>query len=84
MGSLAMYMSHSNHSRAGLSVGMIMTASVLALTLSLAISILLCSHFYFVFTNQCSVEAGVLSTFNPFFVSHPLIGQALGDVEVQG
>lgn len=45
-----------------------MTGSVLAATLSLAILVLLVSHIYMVFANQCSVEAGVLSSFNPFFV----------------
>ena len=41
-------------------MGVMMTASVLAMTLSLAIAVLLFSHIYMVFANQCSVEAGVL------------------------
>jgi len=46
----------------------IMTGSVLALSLSIAILVLLVSHIYMVFANQCSVEAGALTFFNPFFV----------------
>jgi len=44
-------------------------ASVLSAALILAIAVLLFTHLYFVFANQCSVEAGTLQTFNPFFIS---------------
>ena len=42
-------------------------ASVLAASLTIAISILMFTHIYFVFSSMCSVEAGSLTGFNPFF-----------------
>ena len=45
-------------------------ASVLALSLTIAILILLLMHFYMIFTNMCSVESGSLAPWNPFFDSY--------------
>jgi len=45
-------------------------SSMLAATMSLAVLILLISHIYFVFTSSCSVEAGFLAFFNPFYESY--------------
>lgn len=59
----------------GVPMEFLITGSVLAVALFLAIIFLLGTHFYFVFTNQCSVEAGGLQIFNPFFVDNMPVGQ---------
>jgi hypothetical protein len=45
-------------------------ASVLSVSLSIAIGILLLTHLYMIWTNQGSVESGILMSYNPFFDSH--------------
>jgi hypothetical protein len=45
-------------------------ASVLSVSLCVAIGILLLTHLYMVYSNQSSVESGSLMPFNPFFDSH--------------
>ena len=41
-------------------------ASILSTVLILAVSILLFTHVFMVFASMCSVEAGILMSFNPF------------------
>lgn len=45
----------------------LLLGSTLPAVLFLAILMLLITHLYFTFSSQCSVEAQVLQTFNPFF-----------------
>ena len=45
-------------------------ASVLSISLFIAIGILLATHLYMVWANQCSVESGILMSYNPFFDSY--------------
>lgn len=47
-----------------------MMGSVLALALTIAITILLVTHFYFSFTSHTSIESGMLMDFNPYFESN--------------
>jgi len=48
-------------------VGSMAFASLLAAVLLLSVSILLVTHFYFIFTSMTSIESGALMGLNPFF-----------------